>query len=173
MHTHTETCDMYTLILSETHVQQSFLVSPIILIVNTVDWYVQKTSRAVSLSYQHLITINVCVWRTTRAWISPPDCSPSTSPGQKFRWNQFSSPLLSHSSLRDHQNPQLTLNVLTKRSYLKVISVRFKKYRKVGAGQWFDITLLISRFNSRTTSSKFTHEARVRFRKQVKLDCMF
>lgn len=51
---------------------QRVLVSPIILIVNTMTWYVQKTSRTVSLSHPHLITFNVCVWRTTKAWISLP-----------------------------------------------------------------------------------------------------
>lgn len=61
--------------------------------------------------------------------------------------------------------PHLALNLLTKLSYLKLISVRFKKYGKVGAGQWFDITPLISRLNSRTTSSKFTHKAFVLFLK--------
>lgn len=48
---------------------------------NTLAWYVQRTSRTVSLSHQHLITFNVCVWRTTKAWITVPGrpCSPSTS----------------------------------------------------------------------------------------------
>lgn len=101
-HTHTWKRDKYTLILFETHVQ-SILVSPIILIVNTVEWYVQETCRAMLLSYQHLIIINVRVWRTTRAWMTLLDCSPSTSPGQKFRWNQFSASFLSHSSLSDNQ----------------------------------------------------------------------
>lgn len=31
-----------------------------------------ETSRTVSLSNPHLITFNVCVWRTTKAWISLP-----------------------------------------------------------------------------------------------------
>lgn len=49
--------------------EQCVLISPIILIVNTVTWYVQKKSHTVSLSNQHLIIFNVCVWRTTKVWI--------------------------------------------------------------------------------------------------------
>lgn len=67
MHTNTHV-DMHTLIQTEWCV----LVSPIILIVNTVAWYVQETCRTVSLSNQHLITFNACVWRTTKAWITLP-----------------------------------------------------------------------------------------------------
>ena len=54
--------DMNTNYLWTTHpTERCVLVSLIILIVNTLTWYVQKTSRTVSLSNQHLITFNVCV----------------------------------------------------------------------------------------------------------------
>lgn len=38
---------------------------------------------------------------------------------------------------------RLAPSLLKKLSDLKVISVRFKKYMKVGAEEWFDVTLLI------------------------------
>lgn len=67
-------CGMDTLILSETHIQRVMFsgLTHNIDGKNTLAWYVQRTSRTVSLSHQHLITFNVCVWRTTKAWITVP-----------------------------------------------------------------------------------------------------
>ena len=75
-HTHTQACTCtLKFSLEHTYFRQSIQVSPIILIVNTATWYVQGTSRTVSLSNQHLITFNVCVWTTTKAWLTAPGTS--------------------------------------------------------------------------------------------------